>query len=196
MALQLKFTVTLGDDCKSFIFTETTGAYNNPDNLGGYGAPNLTLVSVNTAKLTVENLTTDVTYDDINITPSDSNDTTTITTEDLEIDGASIGDTTLPDGQYCFIYTIVSKASVTYQQTVKKVFLCESCCIIKTKACDIDLECGCCNDPCADEIWKFLQAYTELKVIEYSAYCSSSTNLNNKIKSFQSFLTTFDCENC
>ena len=86
--------------------------------------------------------------------------------------------------------------TTVYEAQVKKVFLCESCCKIKTKACEIDLECGCCNEPCADEIWKFLQAYTELKVIEYSAYCSSQSNINNKIKSLQSFLTTFDCKNC
>lgn len=196
MSLVLKFTITLGTDCKSFIFTDTSGTYNVSTNPTGWGAPNLQLNNVNTAKLSIQNLTTLTTYDDVDVTPSDSDGTTLITTQDLKVAGISIGDVTLPDGQYCFVYTVVSKSTQTYQQTLKKVFLCESCCKIKTKACEIDLECGCCNEPCADEIWKFLQAWTEFKVIEYSAYCSSQSNINNKIKSLQSFLTSFDCKNC
>lgn len=197
MALQLKFTVTLGSDCKSFIFTENTGTYNNPDNLTGWGSPNLAIADVDTAVLSIENLTTEVVYDDLTITPNATVGTeTTFTSEDLKVAGVSIGNVTLPDGQYCFTYTVVSDAEVTYEQGVKKVWLCESCCKIKTQACNIDLECGCCNEPCADEIWKFLQAWTEMKVIEYSAYCSSQSNINNKIKSLQSFLTNFDCKNC
>lgn len=197
MALQLKFTVTLGSDCKSFIFTENTGTYNNPDNLTGWGSPNLAIADVATSVLSVENLTTEVVYDDLTITPNATVGTeTTFTSEDLKVAGVSIGNVTLPDGQYCFIYTVVSDAEVTYEQGVKKVWLCESCCKIKTQACNIDLECGCCNEPCADEIWKFLQAWTEMKVIEYSAYCSSQSNINNKIKSLQSFLTNFDCKSC
>ena len=197
MALQLKFTVPLASNCKGFVFTENTGAYNNPNNLTGWGSPNVALADVDTATLSVENLTTEVTYDDLDITPSSTvGNETAFTTEDLEIDGVSIGNVTLPDGLYCFTYTIVTNSAVTYQQTVKMLFLCESCCKIKTKACEIDLQCGCCNEPCADEIWKFLQAYTELKVVEYSAYCGSTSNINKKIKSLQSFLTLFDCSNC
>lgn len=196
MGLQLKYTVTLGDDCKSFIITQNTGAYNNPNNLTGFGTPNLAIADITSSLITVENLTTGVTYDNLLITSSSTvGNETTFTTEDLEISGISIGDITLPDGQYCFTYTVIG-GGVTYEQIVKKVWLCESCCKIKTKACEIDLECGCCNEPCADEIWKFLQAYTELKIIEYSAYCSSQSNINNKIKSLQSFLTSFDCKNC
>jgi len=196
MALVLKFSATLGDDCKSFNFIENTGAYDVSTNPTGWGTPNLSLGSVTSATLTVKNLTTNVTYDDLTITPSSTvGNTTTFTTEDLKVNGTSIGDVTLPDGQYCLIYTITAH-SATYQQTIKKVWLCETCCKLKTKACELDLECGCCNDPCADEIWKFLQAWTELKIIEYSAYCSSESNINNKIKSLQSFIQTFDCPNC
>lgn len=197
MALQLKFTVSLGSDCKSFVFTENTGTYNNPDNLTGWGNPNAALADIDTAVLSIENLTTGVTYDDLTITSSGTvGNETTFTTEDLLIATVSIGDVTLPDGQYCFTYTITMDDTTVYEAQVKKVFLCESCCKIKTKACEIDLDCGCCNDDCADEINKFLQAYTEMKIVEYSAYCGSSTSINNKIKSLQSLLTTFDCKNC
>ena len=197
MALQLKFSITLSSSCKGFIFTELTGEYDSPDNLTGWGFPNLSIGHVATAVLSIENLTTEVVYDDLTITPSNVVGTeTTFTTEDLLIATVSIGDVTLPDGQYCFTYTVVDETDVTYEQAVKKVWLCESCCKIKTQACNIDLECGCCNEPCADEIWKFLQAWTEMKVIEYSAYCSSESSINNKIKSLQSFLTSFDCKNC
>jgi len=195
MAFKLQFSVDLASSCKGFSFIENTSTY--ADNGTGWGVPDPALVDVDTAVLSVENLTTGVTYDDLTITPSGTvGNETTFTTEDLLIDTVSIGDVTLPDGQYCFTYTVTMDDTTVYEAQVKKVFLCESCCKIKTKACEIDLECGCCNEPCADEIWKFLQAYTELKVIEYSAYCSSQSNINNKIKSLQSFLTTFDCKNC
>ncbi len=196
MALIPKFDIELGSDCKSLTLIQDTGLYNNPDNLGGFGTPNLAVADVTECYLTIQNLTTEVIYDNLDVTASSTvGNETEFTTEDLEVAGISIGDIILPDGQYCFIFTIVGD-DVTYQQTIKKVFLCESCCKIKTKACDIDLDCGCCNEPCADEIWKFLQAYTEMKIIEYSAYCGSTSNINNKIKSLQSFLTTFECPNC
>lgn len=197
MALQLKLAVTLGSDCSSFFFIENTGTYNVSTNTTGWGTPNAALADVATAVLSIENLTTETVYDDLDITPSGTvGNETEFTTEDLEIAGVSIGDVTLPDGLYCFTYTVTMDDTTVYENAVTKLFLCESCCKIKTKACEIDLECGCCTDPCADEIWKFLQAYTEMKVIEYSAYCSSISNINNKITSLQSFLTTFDCENC
>lgn len=196
MSLQIKFTIPLGDNCKSFTLTETTGVYNNPDNLTGWGTPNPTSSDINYATVSVENLTTGITYDLMTYLSPTINTSVVITTAELLINGVSIGDITLPDGQYCFTLTYVLNDTSIYSQQVRKVFLCESCCKIKTKACEIDIDCGCCNDDCADEIWKFLQAYTEMKIIEYSAYCGSSTNINNKIKSLQALLTTFDCKNC
>lgn len=197
MAFQLKFAVTLGSNCKSFVITQNTGTYDDPDNLTGWGTPNPEIADIDTSTITIQNLTTETVYDALTITSSATvGNETTYTTEDLSINGVSIGDVTLPDGQYCFTYNVVMNDETEYENSVSKLFLCETCCKIKTMACEIDLECGCCNEPCAAEIWKFLQAFTELKVIEYSAYCSSSSNLNNKIKSLQSFLTNNDCKTC
>lgn len=195
MAFKLQFSANLASDCKGFVIVQNTSTY--ADNGTGWGSPDPAIADIDTSTITVENLTTETIYDALTITSSSTvGNETTFTTEDLEINGVSIGDVTLPDGQYCLTYDVVMDDESEYSQQVKKVWLCESCCKIKTKACQIDLECGCCNDPCAVEIWKFLQAWTELKVIEYSAYCSSQSNINNKIKSLQSFLTEFDCPNC
>lgn len=196
MALQLKFTVENGDDCKSIIFTETTGAYNNPNNLTGWGNPNAAIADVNTAVLSIENLTTITTYDDIVITPSSSNGETTITTEDLEIAGVSIGDITLPDGLYQFTYTVTMDNDTVYEQEVLSVFLCESCCKIKKLAANVDVDCGCCTDDCAEDLWKFLEAYTLYKAILWSGACGSTSKINDNIENLQDFLINIDCKNC
>lgn len=196
MALQLKFAINLGNDCKSFDFVQNTGSY-SVSNTTGWGTPNPATSDVATAVLSIENLTTSTVYDDLTVTVSSTvGNETTFTTEDLEIDGVSIGDVLLPDGQYCFTFTVTLEDETVYQQQVKKVFLCQSCCKIKQKACSIDLRCGCCNDPCAEEIWNFLQAWTELKIIEYSAYCGTQEEINDKIKSLQSLLSKYDCKTC
>jgi len=195
MAFQPKFTVSLGSDCHSFIITDTTGNYNASTNPTGWGTPNPATSDATRITLSVKNLYTNITYDDI-VALAYTTAVTVFPTSDLEIDGVSIGDVLMPDGLYEFTYTIVISDTTTYIATSNNILLCESCCKIKTIAANLDLDCGCCNDPCADDIWKFLQVYTELKIIEYSGYCGSSSNIFKKIKSLQSLLKHFDCKNC
>jgi hypothetical protein len=195
MALTLKFTVENGDDCKSIIFTETTGAYNVTTNPTGWGTPNATIAQVTEATLTIENLTTAVIYDDITITPNSTNSSTTITTQDLEVGGVSIGDITLPDGLYEFTYTVIAN-TVTYEQVVKSLFLCESCCKIKKLAADVDINCGCCNDDCAKELYQFLEAHTLYKALQWGGICGSESEINSNILSLQEFLININCKNC
>lgn len=194
MALQVDFTVENGSNCKSIIFTETTGAYSNPET--GYGSPNPTLATVTSAILSIVNLTTITTYDDIEITASESNEQTIINTSDLEIAGVSIGDVTLPDGLYEFTYTVTVSDEVDYTQVVKSLFLCESCCKIKKLAANVDVDCGCCNDDCADDMWKFLEAHTLYKALTWSGACGSESEISENIENLQEFLINIDCKNC
>lgn len=196
MALTLKFTVENGNDCKSIIFTETTGAYNNPNNLTGWGSPNAAIADVATAVLTIENLTTATIYDNITITPSSTNGETTITTQDLEVGSISIGDITLPDGLYEFTYTVTMDDDTVYIQTVKSLFLCESCCKIKKLATNVDIDCGCCNDDCSEEVWNFLEAHTLYKALQWSGICGSETEINSNILNLQEYLININCKNC
>ncbi len=197
MALKLKFTVANGSNCKSIIFTETTGAYNNPDNITGWGTPNPSIGDVTYSKLKIENLTTSTIYDLINITPNSTNSSTTINTSDLKIAGVSIGDVTLPDGLYEFTYHVkVNSLRTEYTSIVKSLFLCESCCKIKKLATDVDLDCGCCNDDCSEKIWKFLEAHTLYKALQWSGVCGSETEINSNIQSLQDYLININCKNC
>lgn len=195
MALEIKFTVTLGSDCHSFIITDTTGNYNASTNPTGWGTPNPATSDVTRITLSVKNLYTNITYDNI-VSLTYTDPVVVFPTSDLEIDGVSIGDVVMPDGLYEFTYTIVISGTTTYSATSNNILLCESCCKIKTLASELDLDCGCCNDPCADDIWKFLQVYTELKIIEYSGYCGGTANIFKKIKSLQLLLQSFNCKNC
>lgn len=199
MALTLKFTVDNLSNCHGVTFTQNTGTYNNPSNLTGWGAPNAALADVTANVLSITNLTTDVTYDDIVIAPSGTvGAETEITTEDLLVDGVSIGDVVLPDGLYQYVYsvTVVASDTTVYEQTVFTLSLCESACTIKGLAVDVDLECGCCNNDCAKELYKFLEAYTLYKALLFSGACGSQTEINTNIENLQTFLDNTNCKNC
>jgi hypothetical protein len=196
MALELQFTIGINCGNNEIDFTETTGAYNDPANPTGWGAPNAVIADVDTAELVITNLTTDITYDAITITPSSTDGETVIDTEDLEVDGVSIGDITLPDGLYKYVYTVTMDNSTVYEQSVYNLSLCEAACTIKQLAVDVDLECGCCNDDCSEELYKFLEAYTLYKALLFSGACGSQTEINTNIENLQTFLDNVDCKNC
>ncbi|WP_434127390.1 hypothetical protein, partial [Enterococcus faecium] len=52
MALELSFTISEKSTAKSLVFVDTTGTYNNPDNLTGWGdPPNVDLADVHVGEL-------------------------------------------------------------------------------------------------------------------------------------------------
>ena len=54
MALIPNISLCLKSSCKKLIFSETTGAYNNPANLGGYGGINPNTTDITSAILTIK----------------------------------------------------------------------------------------------------------------------------------------------
>lgn len=59
MALQPNFTFEQQCDCKEVLFNDTTGAYANPGNTGGYGPSNIESSDVTSARLEIKKSTWD-----------------------------------------------------------------------------------------------------------------------------------------
>ena len=145
MASLLKFNICL-EDCKSFIFTETTGVYENPDNLTGWNGPNanLALATVATLDVYAPNASTPTITIDLLATSSFP---TIDDTLEYEITNTALGYSgRLPDGVWKFKYTVVvvDGVTTTYQQTIEKTTYCNAkCCVDKLFAGIEDFECDC-----------------------------------------------------
>ncbi len=198
MALVLKFTID--NNCTSNLtFTDNTGEYSSPSNTGGWGTPNPDLGQIDASVLVIENMTTGVIYDPIDITPTDVVGTETIIDiTDLEVSGVNQNLTALPDGLYTFTWTVSINDGTFYdvEQCITKLTLCQIECKIKTLAGNIDLGCGCCRDDCSGALWKFLEAYTLYKALCYGGACGSVGEINENIECLQDFLRNINCQNC
>lgn len=195
MALNLKFTFCPSSNCSEIVWTDTTGVYNNPDNLGGWGSPNLATSAVDEATLSITNLTTSTTYDDINVLMY-INSTYTIDVTDLEIAGVNAGLTKVPDGLYQVTYSVIDEATeVEYQEIKKILILCESACKIKTLASEVEVNPDC-NKCKSESAIKFLEAYTLYKALLFSGACGAVSEINKNIENLHTYLINVNCKNC
>lgn len=198
MALQLKFLICY--NCGNNItFTDNTGQYNSSTNTSGFGTPNPELNQVVNSLLFITNLTTNVSYDAIQITPTDVEGTQTIidiTT--FTVNGINQNLTSLPDGLYTYEWKVdvVAPDLIVYSQEIMKLSLCQIACKIKVLASRIDLGCGCCHDDCSKSVWKFLEAYTLYKALLFGGACGSISEINENIKCLQDFLRNINCQTC
>lgn len=194
MSLVLHFNICQSADCKSFIFSETTGAYNVDSNPTGWGSPNAATGSASSATLIVTNNLTGVSYT-INLFtegfPSSSSDGTFYVTSDM-IGGAD--DTEIDDGYYTFVYTVVigGQSPVTYTQTVRQGFYCQVRCCVFSMAKDIDHECDCGLDQKIEVIGAFIL----LKGLEASANCGNDIKFNKDLAVLQKMCLNSGCTNC
>lgn len=153
MSLILQSKVIEGNGGKSLYFSNLTGAYNNPLNLGGFGAPNLTIGAITQTHIYIT-LPDGVTVINI-LNPVGVN--TTDSTLKYEIIAAILGSTTtyIPDGLYAIEYTVTD--GITLYTTGVKYYL-FTC----------NLEC------CISKLW--------LKVADDCiCSCDNSTNINNAL---------------
>ena len=132
MAVTLKIDICPSGDCKSFNFTETTGAYNETYNPTGWGSPNdtpnpdwdttLTITDPNNIETILNMAVYGFPTDNTNFTfPISASLLTNNTTG------------TLDDGIYNFTYTAVSPGGgTTYSTTFSLYSYCNiQCCVYK-----------------------------------------------------------------
>jgi hypothetical protein len=187
MALSITFNICESSDCKSLIFTETTGAYSDPSNTGGWGTPNPA--------------TTDVTSDELVVLLPDDTSTysfdllaegfpTTDSTVEFEITAADLGYGTgsLPDGMYTFTRTTI--ATTTYVTQVTKLFYCNTqCCVHQKLAAITDTECGCDDKKTKDA----LLAFTYLQALKDAAKCGNTSRFTKILKITTRMCNSSDC---
>ena len=163
MSVSLNFTLTEASNSLSLSFYETTGAFAT-DNLGGYGLPNFTIASAQTATLSLlTNLSATPVL--INLFPSsfpttDDTQVYTITNTILGYGTGKITDQIMP-----VTYTVTGIFnSVPYTLTKLKyigIFNDLECCKQKllAKAAKDSLKCSCddkkeCSCGCKDIVWQ------------------------------------------
>lgn len=179
-----------------------------------------TVPSIDEATITIQNLTTEVDYDQIesisDLTSCSgefnllSQDTTyskfrvIIPIGCLKIDGAAITNESFPDGLYCISWTSTisytngdsETVEINLTESKKYLSLCTVCCKVKQLSSDVDVDCRCCTDECNKKILNFIQAHALLKALQYSGACANITEVNENLENLQNYLNTINCNNC
>ncbi len=191
MSVVLSFNVCESSDCKSLIFTETTGAYNASSNITGWGSPNETTGSAISAKLIVTTPNNVSFTLDLFVT---SNFPTSDNTIQYSIPFTSIGqilDSKLIDGIYNFSYTVITNTT-TYNQNFQQAFYCQVKCCVDSMFKDLDVECDC-NE---DNKTKAINAWLLLKGLIYSGNSGNINNFNSELAVLQKLCLNNNCSDC
>lgn len=198
MALIPNFTITVDSDVEGFVFTETTGQYDATTNPGGYGAPNDPLADINSGVLVIENIITGVVYDDIAITPADTDTDTAIALTSLLVDGvaAYAADEVFADGKYVFTYKLIDTddtPDTVYQNEVSKLITPALNCKLASLANSIAI------DECADcskkTINQFLEAFARYKAFYAAAVCLTDAKVITAYNLIYNYVANLKC-NC
>lgn len=191
MAVALDFEICQASNCKSLIFTETTGAYST-QNTGGWNAPNELISSVTDAILSVTTpggLTFD--FDVLAQTPSFP------TTDELlkyYITGTELGmvNSALTDGLYKFTYTVTT-STTTYTKIIYQLLYCNvKCCVASMLAKITDPDCDCQSDIIASAS----RAITLLDSLIYAAKCGNRTAFTNLLTILNKICRNQNCQTC
>lgn len=190
MALIPKFSISNGCNFDSLTHTQTTGVYDSETNDTGYGSPNIETSDVDSTSLSITNLLTDTTFDDItDITASSTEVEYEITLDELTVDGAVVYTTSLEDGIYEFIFSVVAGAT-TYTYTVRKLYLPELWSLLANAS--LKITGGTCS--CRDKyIPKWLTGFAYLKSLEGSAICGDITQFQNQYDFVYNYLSNLRC---
>lgn len=190
MSLIPKFTIGNGCNFDSLTHTQTTGVYNADTNAGGYGSPNIETSDVDSTTLSITNLFTEITFDDITtITASSTEVETEIALDELTVDGAVVYTTTLEDGIYEFIFSVLSGDS-TYTYTVRKLYLPELWSLLANAS--LKISGGSCS--CRDKfISKWLIGFARLTALEGTSICGDITQFQNQYDFVYNYLSNLKC---
>lgn len=171
MALSLKASICIGNNCRSLYFHDETGIYNATLNAGGWGSPNLAIASVTawSIKITLpDTASTVITISNPAGLPSSNTDI------EYEIPMATLNSsyTYIPDGQYKIVYS-VTDGTTTYTKTLYKYFSCNlECCVAKLEAKVATATDCSCDD---QTIRNALYARALLNSLKANAGCTNTT---------------------
>lgn len=189
--LNLKFDLCVINNCTQIRFSENTGFYNSV-NTTGWGSPNQKLLDTVSATLAITNPGgTTYTLDlyATTIFPS----SILYTTYDIPL--ASIGSpTSILDGEWKFVYTVIDDKANTATTTIYKYFYCNSECCVKQMLADLDLSCDCCKD--SKDYKNYELAWLQLESLKKAAACGDSTNFAAIKKIVDKLCLNSGCKTC
>lgn len=126
MALQLNFTTSQGEDCSSFVLTDTTGTYSALTNPTGFGTPNPTVADIVTCTATITDPDGN-TISNVSCTLPSVGTETEFNSSNLGALG-STGD--LTEGVWTIVYRMVDSSDNQYSVTKSILFYCSTqCCL-------------------------------------------------------------------
>lgn len=189
MSTKASIKVCESCSCKEIKFSETTGIYNNPGNLTGYGSPNETLGNANSAMLTITRGDGQVFTIDLfalGIFPTNNVDFVYI------IPNESIGYTTgqvIPDQLMIFKY-VVGFVDGSFISTNKyEGFTCNTKCCVFSMLKDIDWTCEC----SAHKLDKFLQAWGLYQGLLSAKECGEPIEFTNILNQLNKICKNSNC---
>jgi hypothetical protein len=188
MALKLKIDAC-AKNCKYFLFTELTGAYNALTNTTGYGAPNPTVGSATSAVLTVtdpDETETVIDLFDTSVFPNSTESGINILNTQLGYDQSD----KLNTGIWEFNYVVVTPQG-TYTRNLKTLIACKIQCEID------DLKLQLINNCNAVEKITLFNKIKELEMLlmaaEAAAKCGNYTQAMTIVDSLTDFIANNDC---
>jgi len=194
MALIPKIKMCLASDCSTLTFSELTGAYNATTNTGGYGATNSDIIDIVQATLTVIDPSDNSYTIDMYITgdfPTTNTDFTyTINLEDID-------KTSIEDGYWQFIYTVLDDDTDTvYSTTTSYYFYCNSECCVSKLLTSIDIEASCSDKINNDKIKNYNKARILLESLKNAGRCFNTSAFDNIKSLISKICKNTNCKTC
>ena len=197
MSLSLKFSVCETSDCKSFVFTELTGAYNSVTNTTGWGSPNPATTDAQSVTLKITRGDGQIFNIDMKTLYSYPSSNTTYS---VIIPQTSFGysfSQKIPDQIMTFQYSVTINTGTppiyTISQTIYHAFNCQIKCCIFSMPLNIDWGCQSCA---SESIDNFLQAYALYHSMLANASVGNITQYNNELNQLQKICNGVGCKNC
>jgi len=183
MALIPKIKACVSEKCTKLILTDVTGLYNNPNNVGGWGAPNPTGSGDAgfTAVVSVDG------GSDINVA---SNVANPVTAAEFSLGEHAV---TLADGWHTIKYTIDTNAITAVSDTIKIFTYCNIKCCVFSKMLEmktLDL----CKD--VEKVASYMHLWTLYKSMIYAANgcdADQATDILSRLNKLCPAATTGGC---
>lgn len=193
MALVYKIDACPDDDCGGIKVYDATGVYNNPDNLGGWGSPNISVSNAIASTLSVA-YPGSVVPVELDIFADLPNSIPNITDAYYHLLPTPLSLPSLPDGRYDFIsHVTVVESAVEYNlyaNTTVYLLCGVRCCVNKLLAA-IAVDRDCCGHE--KKVMRAMEAKTLLDAIEANVDAGDFDNADKLLSQLQKMCNGVNC---
>ena len=185
----LQFDICQPSGCSSLVFNDLTGAYNDPDNLTGYGLPNDDITAA-TASIAI------TLADGSSYTLAMPDFPTIDKTKEFTINATDLGyssDEKIADQIIDITYTVTLDGGDKIIQMGQVGLYCQVKCCVNNMFTDLDVNCVDCIEVAGKAE---RQAWTMLQGIIFAAECGDVTTFNQTLTQLQKACKNAGCANC